>query len=478
MDRDIEEKEKHKDDFFRKFQDFINIEENIEGIKDILRWIYRLGQTSVKTLSRKTKIPVTVVSKIINILEEKKFIDRDKNGIRLWEHAMKYLEDEMGFYGFGIEPCPKCKGRPIYLSPRFDILFDVLNPIFNNRPRVNTEYDQSKNMVETAIQRALYFYNKGALEGKNVLILGDDDFTSVAIGSLYKSFFPDEPHLIPSSLYVIDIDERILKNLKSAFEQLSFKADIELFNTDLKVEIDKDNKPYDNLNLSHNPTSHYIEGKKYKQSKIKNGEMHSNNANNNDKVHLIKFDLRNPLLTSEQSDNIIRNLIDRFDTIILDPPYSENGLKLFLSRALSFIKTTSKYDVSKDIFLSFAHRSSETTLKIEKQIIRMNLAIMEIIPAFNKYEGAEILGNITQMLHLKTTSDSVPIIKAESKFFQKIYTGETRPHTTIYECSNCKNIIKIGLEEKIKSIEILKSTGCPKCGAKKFRLIEREVHEG
>jgi predicted methyltransferase len=36
-----------------------------------------------------------------------------------------------------------------------------------------------------------------------------------------------------------------------------------------------------------------------------------------------------------------------------------------------------------------------------EEFLKMNLAVVEIIPRFNEYEGAEIIGNTSQMIILK-----------------------------------------------------------------------------
>jgi len=392
---------------FKKLQDKLNLEEGIEGIIDILREIYRNGTNSIKNISRAVKIPIPIVSKVVNSLIEANFLFRNEDGVQLWEHAMKFCEEELGFFGYGIPRCPECDNRPFNITPRIEQLFDILNPIFKDRPIVDTTLDQSKITVETAIQRALYFYNNGSIEGKDIAFLGDDDFSSIAISKLYKIFFPNEPNLIAKSITIIDIDSRILETIKKYIEEDSLK------------------------------------------------------------VNILNYDLRKP---------IPDNLINKFDTIIMDPPYSLNGLKLFLSRGISLLKHPSKYDIKKDIYLSFAHKSQEYTLEFQKFIIDSNLAIMEIIPKFNKYEGSEVLGNITQMIRLNTTMKTKPLINPNEEFNESIYTGETHPYIKKYRCTNCNEILEVGPDRQFETIEILKGEKCPKCQtSKNFELIERNL---
>ncbi len=390
-------------DFFEELLNKVDLEEGMEGIRFILLHIYRNATISVKNLSRLTHIPVPVVSKIVNILSERKILNRSKNGIQFWEHGMKYVEEYFGFYGYGNQKCPTCKSRSIYISPRYDDMFEILNPIFLNRPSVDTTYDQSKNTVETAIQRAGYFYDTGALEGKDVLFVGDDDFTSVSVGLLSKIYFPSEKvTLIPKSITVIDIDQRILDEIKKIYSEFEIE------------------------------------------------------------IKCIHYDLR---------DRIPESLINNFDTIITDPPYSLNGLSLFLSRAVSLLRS----EVNKDLFLSFAHRSPDQTLEIQMILAQLGLACIEILPGFNRYEGAEVLGNETQMFHLKTTSKSKEIINPLQQDSTSIYTGETHPYIRQFQCISCGTEIEVGPDKEFVTIELLKGNGCPKCDGKKFKLMERNL---
>jgi predicted methyltransferase len=394
-------------EFFEKLQEKIKLEEGIEGIRDILLVIYRNGTISIKNISRITNIPIPVVSKIVNMLVEKNLLTKNELGVQFWEESMKFIEEHFKFYGFGVKTCPTCKGQPAYTTPRIEILFDILNPIFEERPSVDTTFDQSKNTVETAIHRALYFYNLGAIEGKDVLLIGDDDFTSVALGSLYSIFFPDEPNIIAKSITVIDIDDRILHKIRSIFEKKNLK------------------------------------------------------------INCINYNLKDP---------IPKEYLHKFDTIITDPPYSPNGIKLFMSRAISMIKGEESNEFNKDIFLSFAHRSSQRTLEFQKILLNMNLALMEIIPRFNKYEGSEVLGNQTQMIRLKTTHDTKPLIKESETFNEPMYTGETHPYIRKYKCMDCGAIIEVGTDRQFQTIELLKGNLCPQCHvSKKFELIERNL---
>jgi predicted methyltransferase len=164
-------------------------------------------------------------------------------------------------------------------------------------------------------------------------------------------------------------------------------------------------------------------------------------------------------------------IIHKYDTIITDPPYSNNGLWLFLSRAITLLR----HEENLDIFLSFAHRSPNQTHSLQNVIHGLGLSIMEIIPRFNKYEGSEVLGNETQLFHLKTTHKTEAFVDESKPDITVIYTGETHPYIRHFQCTACNNEIEVGPDKEFLTIELLKGNSCPQCGGKKFKLIERNL---
>jgi predicted methyltransferase len=154
----------------------------------------------------------------------------------------------------------------------------------------------------------------------------------------------------------------------------------------------------------------------------------------------------------------------KFDCFFTDPPYTLQGMSLFLSRGISSLKNR----MGLPIFLSFAHKSPDFTMEMQKEFINMGLVAAEIVPRFNKYEGAEIIGNSGQMIVLKTTGKTNPSI--EAFFNDAIYTGEIRRTIRIYKCNKCGLAIKVGFKEEYKTIEELKNKRCPKCNDNIFEM--------
>lgn len=169
-------------------------------------------------------------------------------------------------------------------------------------------------------------------------------------------------------------------------------------------------------------------------------------------------DLRSPLPESFKG---------QFDCFFTDPPYTLQGMNLFLSRGLEALKN----ERGLNIFLSYAHKSPEFELNMQKCFVDMGLMVSEILTAFNNYDGAEIIGNMGQMIILKTTSSSKSLI--ENCYQEPIYTGELKVTVRLYKCKECGEIMKVGFSERFNTIEELKEKGCYKCNNRIFQLIEK-----
>ncbi len=155
---------------------------------------------------------------------------------------------------------------------------------------------------------------------------------------------------------------------------------------------------------------------------------------NNQKLDLVVFDIDKRILNhlTEISDkygykiktveyNVIDNITDiykhSFDAVFTDPPYTEEGGKIFLYRAQELLKD----EFGKHIFFSFGHKAPKEMISIQNAVINFGFSFSEIIPNFNEYLGAAILGNVGQMNVLERASLSKNII---TDIGDNIYTNK------------------------------------------------------
>ncbi len=171
-----------------------------------------------------------------------------------------------------------------------------------------------------------------------------------------------------------------------------------------------------------------------------------------------QLDLRQPLP---------EEMHEQYDSFFTDPPYTLQGMTLFVSRGINALKRRK----GAPIFLSFAHKSPEFMLAMQREFVRMGLTVSSTIPRFNEYEGAEMIANRSQMIVLKTTELTAPPIIAP--FEDALYTGEVKRTLRTYRCMRCEEAVYVGAQGDVPTIEDLKNRGCPSCQNDTFQLVSK-----
>ena len=321
------------------------LREGAEGVRRVLRIVHRAGRIDLETLARRAHLPVPVVAAVRRELERRQLLRRE-NGLVLAPRGREFLT-EIGIHSRHHFTCPCCQGRKIIPSARLDVIRQTLSSYARCRPDADVRLDQSHGTPDTALRRALLIYESDAMEGREILVLGDDDLVSLALGLLGRTLIGDGTAPV-HRVTVIDIDVRLLEFISesSAREGLD--------------------------------------------------------------IECLQHDLRHPLPGS---------YTETFDTFTTDPPYTAAGFELFVSRAIQALKPT----VGGQGFISYAHKSDEEMLAINGLLAAMGLCAREILPAFNAYEGAQILAGSSQMIRVHTGASTRPTWTEERA--QPIYTA-------------------------------------------------------
>lgn len=95
--------------------------------------------------------------------------------------------------------CAVCE-QGIDLNKDFMYLKEQFREVARERPLPEEEYDQGFMREEDTLKRAVFMYERGDVEGKNIFILGDDDLLSLAIGLMKLS----------NLVTVVEADRRIV----------------------------------------------------------------------------------------------------------------------------------------------------------------------------------------------------------------------------------------------------------------------------
>ena len=375
-----------------------SLREGAEGVAHVLKIVYSAGRITLKDLSRKSGLPVPVLAAVRGELEKAGILSRQA-GLVLTEQGHRFVQDHLKVTTRHDPICPTCRGRRIVVQEDFFSSIQKLEGYVRQSPAVDVTLDQAPCLPETSLRRALYMYLSGALEGKRVIVVGDDDLVSLSIGLLGQSL---GRHDLTRRLVVVEADQRWVELIQSA-------SDVE----DLEIEC-------------------------------------------------LQHDLRDPLP---------ERLHGQFDTFETDPPYTTAGMTLFLSRAIGALKP----GFGGQGFLSFGPKSPAEMLEVHFNLVSMGLVVHEVIPAFNDYQGASVLGGSGQMIHLLTTKATKPLV-SETPYDQPIYTGEFSPTTRLYVCTQCKREYRVGQGHSFVTIESLKAAGCAGCGNTRFRYVRRVVN--
>ena len=284
MSEDVTEAKVEGPEVLERVARAARLREGPAGVAAFLRVLYRQSPLPTQELARRLGWPVPVTAAVRGELERAGLLRRMPGGSALSESGRAFVQEALGL-GATVDPlCPTCAGRRIVVdSARWGPLLACLEEAYRANPPVDTTLDQSHGLPETALRRALLMHHEGALEGKDLLLLGDDDLVSVAVGLLGREGVGIRDQGLGAGetgwvrrLVVVDVDGRFLEHIAAAGRRWGFA------------------------------------------------------------VETVQHDLREPLPDA---------LREAFDTVETDPPYTLPGLRLFLSRALEALRPGGGRDI-------------------------------------------------------------------------------------------------------------------------------------
>jgi predicted methyltransferase len=371
----------------------VRLAEGEAGVRDLIHVLGRLGSVPTRTLSRATGLPVPIVAAIAGELRKRGVVARERP-TRLTPLGRRLFGDVGP--GPALEcTCPTCEGIGLCVPEELEPLVAALARLAAEAPAPRTELDQSHCTPETKLRRALALHQVGALEGKRVLLLGDDDLVSLAIHLLAaRAGFAETIR----ELALVDVDKAVLAYVGSELVDTPFR------------------------------------------------------------VSRVEHDLRRPLPSA---------LTGSFDTVFTDPPYTAEGAEVFLSRAASALGPAG----GGNLFLAFGPKPPRESLRLQGTIARMGFVTRRIVANFNEYFQAGILGGTSHLYHLISTADTRPLVTGT--YEGALYTGERR-RPRPYRCTSCGTVQRVGRGARWSTVEVLRSDGCPECGAAKFRPLPRD----
>jgi S-adenosylmethionine decarboxylase proenzyme len=370
----------------------MNLLHPVEVLETLLIRLYLYERTSNKELSLKSGLPIPLISAFKKELI--KYNHAENKGIfKLNPTGIKYVENKLGYKSIDIEKYNLLSSAEKRTEFENELNF-LLEPIYNNRPQANVLLDQAHATLATSIRRVMLLLNNPNTFKQNILFLGDDDLTSLALMMAFKKL----GHHASENIFVKDIDQGLL-----TFIQQTAKK-------------------------------------------------------NNFVINTAQLELK---LANQYAKN--------FDIVLTDPPYTLSGLKLFLSRAISFTKNDNS-----EILLSFGQKKPTEQQEIQRLFNHQNLLIKNIYPQFNQYHGGSIISSTSDLYVLSVTAQTYPVISGKTLYSDKIYTGEINPRVKFYQCKSCHHMTTIGHGKDILTIEQLIKITCNQCHGSKFQYRGQE----
>jgi predicted methyltransferase len=211
--------EERADAIVREVAGAVGLAEGEAGVRDAIAVVRRLGAAPTRAISRATGLPVPIVAAISGELRKREVVARERP-TRLTAYGS-------GLFGGSGPPlectCRACAGRGQVVPPGLEPLAAELAALAEAAPPARSELDQSHCTPETKLRRALALHGAGALEGKRVLLLGDDDLTSLAVQRLAARCGAAGSI---RELVAVDVDPAVIEYLGRRLQEAPFPAGV------------------------------------------------------------------------------------------------------------------------------------------------------------------------------------------------------------------------------------------------------------
>lgn len=180
----------------------VGLAEGVRGVEAVVAAVARLEPVSVRALARATDLPVPIVAAVCGELR--------KRGLVSEERPVQFTtegRDRLTAAVAAVDTwCPTCGGRGISLSPDVARLRRGLAVLSDAAPAPLVELDQCHCTPKTKLRRVLAMHAADAINGRRILLLGDDDLVSITLLRFISRFGGTIERLV-----VADIDRRLLE---------------------------------------------------------------------------------------------------------------------------------------------------------------------------------------------------------------------------------------------------------------------------
>ena len=168
-----------KDRILRDVAEATSLREGVAGVEALLRAVHRNESGRLADAAREARLPIPIATAIRRELEKRGILMR-QHGLAFTAEGEQWARETLGF-GTAIEIevplTPQAR-----LSPELEQVVLAMEVHLAAAPQTDVTLDQAPCTAETSVRRAALLYRSGALEGRRIALLGDDDSVALSIG--------------------------------------------------------------------------------------------------------------------------------------------------------------------------------------------------------------------------------------------------------------------------------------------------------
>jgi N4-bis(aminopropyl)spermidine synthase len=209
-----------KDQVLRDVAEATSLREGVAGVEALLRAVHRNESGRLADAAREARLPIPIATAIRRELEKRGILMR-QHGLAFTAEGEQWARETLGFgTALEIEVPLTPQAR---LSPELEQVVVAMEVHLAAAPQTDVTLDQAPCAAETSVRRAALLYRSGALEGRRIALLGDDDSVALSIGLFGRMLAGKQ---LPRRLVVFEVDERRVAFLENAARNAGLAIEI------------------------------------------------------------------------------------------------------------------------------------------------------------------------------------------------------------------------------------------------------------
>lgn len=209
-----------KDRILQEVADATSLREGVAGVEALLRAVHRNESGRLADAAREARLPVPVATAVRRELEKRGILMR-QHGLAFTSEGEQWAREALGFgaaLDIDIPLAPQAR-----LTPELEQVVRALEAQLSRAPTTDVTLDQAPCTAESSVRRAALLYRSGALEGRRIALLGDDDSVALSIGLFGRLLAGRQ---LPRRLVVLEIDPRRVAFLEASARQADLAVEI------------------------------------------------------------------------------------------------------------------------------------------------------------------------------------------------------------------------------------------------------------